>query len=81
MSRRRRLHRLVPGAAVVAVTVAALGTAWLGSGQDAAPAPLAAAERPSLSAAQPEVVRGPVRMQPASCRDCAVPAPAPGGHY
>lgn len=80
---RSRLQRIIPGAAAVAVTLAALGAVWLGpSSEGARGAELLAAERPSLAAPAPKVVKAPAaRMRPASCRDCAVQPPAPTGTY
>lgn len=84
MSSRRSIRRLVPGAAVAAVTLAALGATWLAP-RDATEAAAAAAvvERPSLASQAAEVVKAPSApaMHPASCRDCGVLPAAPAGRY
>ena len=84
MSSSRSIRRFVPGIAVAAVTVAALGATWLAprGGTDAASAG-AATKRPSLAAQAVEVVKAPPApaMQPAACRDCAALPAAPAGRY
>lgn len=68
--------RLVSGAAVIAVSVAALGAAWMGGGQVAAPAELQAG-RPAADAPV-RVVKAPASeptRQPVKCIDCALPVP------
>lgn len=68
-------YRLVSGTAVVAVSVAALCAAWIGSSRGAVPS-TAHAQRP-VADAPVRVVKAPdaptVQRQRASCRDC-VPA-------
>lgn len=75
----RRFLSFVPAAAVGAVTVAALGAAWLAP----SPAVRVASDRPSLQAPAPAVVKAPPldgRQQAVACRDCRSPV-APAGRY
>jgi hypothetical protein len=65
-------YRLVSSSAVVAVSVAALCAAWIGSSREAAPSTLQA-QRPAADAPV-RVVKAPapaaVQQQPVGCRDC-----------
>lgn len=84
MSSSRSIRRLVPGAAVAAVTLAALGATWMAPREGGDPqSASAAAQRPSLVVPDTQVVKAPPApaMQPASCRDCAVLPAAPAGRY
>jgi hypothetical protein len=75
----RRFLSFVPAAAVAAVTVAALGAAWLAPSQPVR----VAADRPSLQDPAPAMVKAPPldgQRQAVACRDCQPPA-APAGRY
>ena len=79
MSPSQRSSRIVPAAAVLAMTCAALAAAWLAPAQRDA----IAAARPALDEAKPVMVKAPAMddlKQAVACRDCAAPA-APTGRY